>query len=132
VRGSIWRGLNGDIGKNFKKNQELTWWSVTSCSLSVDIIKDFLASETTSTIFMIEVVHGKNIAGYTNYSNEDEVLLSPGILLRVAANPLNHPGGLCLVHLIEMCDDRDEQLPSSMAAMHVSPRSADEDTFSEY
>jgi hypothetical protein len=132
VRGSIWRGLSGDVGKNFKKNQELTWWSVTSCSLSVDIIKDFLVSETTSTIFMIEVAHGKDISGYTNYPAEEEVLLGPGTQLRVAANPLNHPGGLCLVHLIEMCDDSGEQLPSSMAAMQISRTSSDNSTFSEY
>jgi hypothetical protein len=132
VRGSIWRGVRSDIGKDFKKNQELTWWTVTSCSWSVDVIKDFLASETTSTLFMIEVENGKHISGYTNYPNEDEVLLSPGIQLRVAANPLNHAGGLCLVHLIEMCDDSDEQLSSSMGAMHGSPRSAGKGTFSEY
>jgi len=132
VRGSIWRGVPGDIGKDFKKNQELTWWSVTSCSLSVDIIKDFLASETTSTLFMIEAVHGKDISGYTNYSIEDEVLLCPGIQLRVAANPLNHAGGLYLVHLIEIYDDSDEQLSSSMAATQVSPKSADKSTFGEY
>jgi hypothetical protein len=132
VSGSIWRGVHGDIGKDLKKNQEFTWWGVTSCSLSVDIIKDFLASEKTSTLFMIEVVHGKDISGYSNYSTEDEVLLSPGIQLRVAANPLNLAGGLYLVHLIEMCDDSDEQLSSSMTAMNVSPRSTDKSTSGEY
>jgi hypothetical protein len=132
VKGSVWRGVHGDIGKILKKNQELTWWGVTSCSLSVDIIKDFLAAETTSTVFMIETAHGKNISGYTNYSTEDEVLLSPGIHLRVAANPFTHPGGLNLVHLIEVCDDNEEQLSSSMSEIHELPRSVEQDTSSEY
>jgi hypothetical protein len=81
---------------------------------------------------MIEVVHGKDISGYSNYSTEDEVLLSPGIQLRVAANPLNLAGGLYLVHLIEMCDDSDEQLSASMTAMDVSPRSTDKSTSGKY
>ena len=59
---------------------------------------------------MIEVVHGKDISGYSNYPIEDEVLLTPGIQLCVAANPLNHVGGLCLVHLKEVCDASDEPL----------------------
>ena len=110
VKGSIWRGVHGDIGKDLRKNQDLTWWSVTSCSLSVDTIKEFLASEAASTLFMIEVANGKDISAYTNYPSEDEVLLRPGIQLRVVANPLNLADGIYLVHLIEVCDDNKEQL----------------------
>jgi hypothetical protein len=81
---------------------------------------------------MIEAIHGKDISGYTNYSIEDEVLLCPGIQLRVAANPLNHAGGLYLVHLIEIYDDSDEQSSSSMAAIQVSQREPGKGTFSKY
>jgi hypothetical protein len=132
VRRSVWRGLLGDIGKNCKKNQELTWWGVTSCSLSMDTIKDFLVSEQASTIFLIEAVHGKDISDYSNYPNEDEVLLGPGIHLRVVTNPLDHPGGLTLVHLVEVCDDSDEQSSLSMNTMHTLPRSPDNAISSEY
>jgi hypothetical protein len=132
VKGSVWRGVHGDIGKDLKKNQDLTWWSVTSCSLSVDTIKDFLASETASTLFMIEVAHGRDISAYTNYPTEDEVLLSPGIQLRVAANPLNLANGIYLVHLIEVCGDSDEQLSSSLAVRNLSASSTDNDECGEY
>ncbi len=47
VRKCFWRGVNGDISKNFKKNQELTWWGVSSCSTSVDVIKHFVDTNAT-------------------------------------------------------------------------------------
>jgi hypothetical protein len=122
VRRNIWRGVVGDIGMKLKKNEELTWWSVTSCSLSMDVIKDFLAFEKTSTLFLIEAVNGKCLSGYTNYLNEDEVLLAPGTQLRVMANTLNHPAGLSIVHLMEVSED---QLASPMAEMHESLKVTD-------
>jgi hypothetical protein len=132
VRRNIWRGVLGDIGPNIKKNEELTWWGVSSCSLSVDVVKDFLPSETRSTLFLIEAINGKDVSRYTNYPTEDEVLLCPGIQLRVVANALDHPGGLNIVHLAEVSDDREEQLSSAMATMSVLPESAVKDASGEY
>ncbi|CAF5024153.1 unnamed protein product, partial [Rotaria magnacalcarata] len=34
VKEAVWRGVPNDIGKNFAKNQIVTWWSVNSCSSS--------------------------------------------------------------------------------------------------
>jgi hypothetical protein len=132
VKKNIWRGVIGDIGKNFKKNEELIWGSVTSCSLQIDTITNFLASETTLTLILIEAVHGKYVSGYTNYPNEDEVLLGPGTQLRVVSDGLDHPGGINVVHLLEISEDSDEQLPSSMIAMYLLPKSIDKSAFSEY
>ncbi len=132
VRKNIWRGVIGDIGKNLKKNEKLTWWTVTSCSLSIDVIKEFLASQTKSTLFLIEAVNGKYIADYTNYPNEDEVLLAPGTELRVVANVLDHPGGLNIVHLAEITEDNDKQFHSTITEMHISPKSTDKSIHSEY
>ena len=92
VRRNIWRGVIGDIGHDLKKNEELTWWNVSSCSLSVDVIKDFLSFQNRSTLFLIEAVHGKDISRYTNYPNENEVLLGPGVQMRVVADALDHAG----------------------------------------
>nr|ACD54748.1 ADP-ribosyltransferase 1-like protein [Adineta vaga] len=108
VQRNIWRGVIGDIGKDLKKNELLTWWNVSSCSLSVDVIKDFLSSETSSTLFLIEAVHGKDISLYTNYPDEEEILLAPGIQLRVIANAVNLPGGLNVIHLAEVNDDNHQ------------------------
>ncbi|CAF1192806.1 unnamed protein product [Didymodactylos carnosus] len=131
-RRNIWRGVPSDITKNFKKNQELHWWAVSSCSLSMDVIKDFLSRDTISTLFLIQAVNGKNITGYTNYPNENEVLLGPGTHLRVESIALDHAGALHVVHLAEVNDDSDTQLPSAMAAVYITPKSSNEGASGEY
>ncbi|CAF5010101.1 unnamed protein product, partial [Rotaria sp. Silwood1] len=52
VKKNVWRGVTGDLSKHFRKGKELIWWSVSSCSPSVDVIKTFL--DNNSTLFMIE------------------------------------------------------------------------------
>jgi hypothetical protein len=118
IQGNVWRGIDGDISRNFKKDQELTWWSINSCSSSVDVIKNFLGSN--STLFLIEVVNGKKITGYTNFSTENEVILGPGTRLCVVTDPLDHPT-LHVVHLRELSDGTEQQLASSVANMTLTP-----------
>jgi hypothetical protein len=130
--GNIWRGIEGDIGKACKKNQDLIWWSVTSCSKSVGTIKDFLPVGKISTVYMIEVVNGIDISSYTYYPNEEEVLLSPGTQLRVVADPLEWFGGLYLVHLKEICENSDGRFSTSPSVMLDSQRSLERSTSGEY
>ncbi|CAF4859504.1 unnamed protein product, partial [Rotaria sp. Silwood2] len=78
VKEAVWRGVSLDIGKNFTKNQIVTWWSVNSCSSSVNVIKNFLGKNKNSTLFLIEAVNGKKISGYTEYETEDEIILRMG------------------------------------------------------
>ncbi|CAF3946251.1 unnamed protein product [Rotaria sp. Silwood1] len=92
VKGAVWRGIPFDIGKNFTKDQMLTWWSVSSCSLSVGI----------------------QISGYTGYENEDEIILRMGSRFRVKSNPLDLSYGPLVVHLIEIDDNNDQTLISVM------------------
>src|ERR1700722_17056089 len=97
VKKNIWRGVSSDISKQFKKKQEVIWWSVSSCSTSVDVIKNFL--DMNSTLFLVEAINGKDVSVYTNYPNEDEVLLIPDTRLRLSSYALDHAGGLHIVHL---------------------------------
>jgi len=131
VRGVAWRGVPLDIGKNFMKNQIVTWWSINSCSLSVDVIKDFLDENEKSTLFLIEVVKGKQISGYTELENEDEIILRMGTELRVKSNALDHPHGSHVVHLIEIDGDTDEPLAPVVNAMHVTPKPPNPGTVSK-
>ncbi|CAF4458792.1 unnamed protein product, partial [Adineta steineri] len=39
---------------------------------------------------------------------EDEVILMPGTMFEVVSNPLNHKGGLNIIHLKEINDDDDD------------------------
>jgi len=105
VKEPVWRGIPLDIGKSFTRNQMFTWWSVSSCSSSVNVIEQFLQDATSSTLFLIEVVNGKNVSGYTHYETEDEVILKFGTEFRVKADPLKRPDGSHTVHLIEIQND---------------------------
>ncbi|UJR24492.1 hypothetical protein I4U23_005867 [Adineta vaga] len=109
VKEIIWRGIPEDIGKHFIKNQLLTWWSINSCSSSVNVIKHFLGDNQKSTMFLIEALKGKKVSGYTEYENEDEIILSMGTQFRVKSNALDHPNGSYIVHLIEINDDEDNE-----------------------
>jgi hypothetical protein len=109
VRGNIWRGAIRDITKNFNKDDEFTWWNISSCSTSVSVIKNFLGPN--STLFLIEAHSGKDISRYTNYPTENEVVLCPGTRFRVVSDALEQQH-LHLVQLREINDDTEETLTS--------------------
>lgn len=129
VKGSLWRGIPGSVNGNFRKDQELTWWSISSCSTSLTVIKNFLGSETNSTMFMIEAVNGKDVTGYTNFPTENEVLLGLGTQLYVKDDALKL-GGLNIVHLVELSEDGDtaKKLPKTLAKLDLKPKSSEKAT----
>jgi hypothetical protein len=100
----LWRGVPLDIGKNFTENQIVTWWSISSCSLKVDVIKNFFGNTKNSTLFLIQAVNGKKLSGYTVYEKEDEVILRMGTQFRVKGKPLEQSKGSYIVHLVEIDD----------------------------
>jgi len=109
VKESIWRDVPLDIGKNFTKNQIFTWWTVSSCSSSVNVIETFLQNKSNSTLFLIEAVNGKNVSGYTEFG--------------VKANPLKRVDGSHIVHLIEINDEDDRQpLLTPVAIRNIQKR----------
>ena len=120
VKEVVWRGVSLDIGKYFTKNQVFRWWSVNSCSSSVDVIKNFLGTNKASTLFLIEAANGKKISGYTEFENENEVILRMGTKFRVKNNTLDHPDGSYVVHLVEIVNENDELRASAMVNMHVT------------
>ncbi len=111
VKGVVWRGVSLDIGKNFTKDQIVTWWSINSCSSSINVIKTFLENNQSSTLFLIEALNGKKVSGYTMYPNEDEVILKMGTRFRVKADALDQSPsqdqsyGSYVVHLVEVDDN---------------------------
>jgi hypothetical protein len=109
LRANVWRGVTRDIARNYKKDDEFTWWSISSCSTSVNVINDFLGPN--STLFLIEAVNGKAISSYTNYKGENEAVLCPGTRFRVVTDALDRPP-LHLVHLREVSDDITYQAPT--------------------
>ncbi|CAF1449322.1 unnamed protein product [Rotaria sordida] len=120
VKEAVWRGVPLDIGKNFTRNQIVTWWSISSCSSSVKIIENFIGNGKNATLFLIEAVNGKKISGYTEHEYEDEVILRMGTEFRVKANTLNHPNGSHVVHLIQIDANNAQPLASAMNEMQLA------------
>ena len=88
AKGTVWRGVPFNIGMTFTKDLLFIWWTISSCSSSLDVIKTFLQNKNDSTLFLIEAINGKKVLGYTQYENENEVLLKFGTKFRVKADPL--------------------------------------------
>jgi hypothetical protein len=132
-RGAVWRGVSLDIGKKFTENQLVTWWTVNSCSSSVNVIKNFLGNRNNATLFLIEAVNGKKVSGYTEYESEDEVILRMGSQFRVNGTPLAQSNGSHIVHLIEVVDDDgdDKPLASTVKKMDVSETATNKGVFGE-
>ncbi|CAF3431676.1 unnamed protein product [Rotaria sp. Silwood2] len=129
VKGNIWRAVPGNLASKYKPNQLLTWWTISSCSTSADVVKAFLKSNQEATLFMIEAVNGKDLAGYTMYPDEHEVILGVGTQLRVKNVGFEH-NNLHLVVLVEIDDDDDNDddqtgLAAAMATTYVTPKSSE-------
>ncbi|CAF3168779.1 unnamed protein product [Rotaria sp. Silwood2] len=120
VKEVIWRGIPLDVGKNFTKNQIVTWWSINSCSSSVKVIEKFIGNGKNATLFLIEAVNGKKVSGYTEFETEDEIILRMGSQFRVKSDVLTQSNGSHLVHLIEIEDNDDQPLASAMNDMHLA------------
>ncbi|CAF1190529.1 unnamed protein product [Didymodactylos carnosus] len=128
VKGNVWRAVPGNVTSSYKTDRILNWWSISSCSTSVDVVKAFLKPDQEATLFMIEAADGRNLAGYTMYPNEKEVILGVGTQLRVKNIGFKH-GNLHVVHLEEIKDDNtdddddQEEVAAAISKIHVTPNS---------
>jgi hypothetical protein len=86
VKGNVWRGVYGDVTNKYQENQELVWWSIISCTSSLQAVKDSLSSDQEYTLFMIETTLGIDIHDYSADSSVQEVILPLGTQLRVISN----------------------------------------------
>ncbi|CAF4008339.1 unnamed protein product [Adineta steineri] len=106
VKGALWRGISLNIGKDFINNEIVTWWSVNSCSTSVKLSME------------------KSVSSYTEFENENEVILRMGTRFRVKGDPFDQSNSAHIVHLAEQDEDDDETPMSSMEKMSVTPKAS--------
>ncbi|CAF1344469.1 unnamed protein product [Rotaria sordida] len=119
----LWRGTTDDVNKNFINGSEIIWRSASSCSTTLNIIKDLLDNDTNATLFMIEAMTGRNLSGYTKYPDENEVLLGPGTRLNVENDDLKLSNGLKVVHLVEITNNNNEILPVATNTISITSKS---------
>ncbi|CAF4364089.1 unnamed protein product [Rotaria socialis] len=100
VSKNLWRGPDSDVD---------------SCASNVKVVKDFLGS--VPTLFMVEANNGKEISAYSNFPDEDDVILISGIRIRVVDDSLNHET-FNLIHLMELTDEDDCEVLLALEKKH--------------
>ncbi|CAF0973190.1 unnamed protein product [Adineta ricciae] len=84
----VYRGLRGDVSKEYTEGLEFVWASATSCSRSINMACNFFAnSNGECVLFQIDVQNGKDISAFSHFKLEEEVLLRPGTRFRVTKKP---------------------------------------------
>ena len=103
IRGTIWRGVRGDLSSSYKLGDTLTWWGFSSCTTSIGALtnEQYLGQSGTCTLFAIQCVNGKAVREHSYFKEEDEILLLPCTHLEVIGC-LNRQDGLNIIHLVEV------------------------------
>jgi hypothetical protein len=127
VKDTIWRGLPVDLTEKLQENEELILCSLTSCSLSADVIKSCLSSN--SVLCCIDPLYGKDVCHYTPHANDQEVLLRPGTRLRVKSKGLNNREHKFDISFEEISEISDENEPSDADAPMLSANGEDTSEF---
>ena len=92
----VWRAIQDDSGTLPDENEETIWWSMSSTSIVLNVVQMFLTD--TSTLFVIDAIHGKNISEYSAFPEEQEVILMPGTRLRVKSKSIHVVGSFSIIH----------------------------------
>ena len=104
---TVYRGVKLDLSAKFRKGDEPVWWSVTSTSTTMEVLqsKEFCGQDGLRTVFVVQAVHARDIAAFSAFAYEEELILLPGSQLAVKA-VVSMGGGL---HLVQM-DEIDEPM----------------------
>lgn len=104
---TVYRGVKKDLTAKYNKDSEgaeVTWHSFTSCTRKLGLMDDpnFCGTSGKRTIFSVHLTQGQGryIAPYSNFPNEEEVLLPPGCRFRIES--VTQQGDLTIVQLEEV------------------------------
>lgn len=99
----VWRGVREDLSADYPKGREFAWWAFSSCTASMSVLEspNYLGKSGARTIFSIQTTGGKYIRAHSYFENEDEILLPPGIYLKVI-DVLSPADGLHIIQLREI------------------------------
>jgi hypothetical protein len=98
---TIWRGVKGDLSAQYNKDEDIIWWGVSSCAISLSVIEQFIGQNGTRTIFSIEAINAKFIREHAYFKEEDEIILPPGTHLKVI-DKMQPAKDLTIIHLREI------------------------------
>lgn len=99
----VYRGMHRNYGDAFPLGESYCW-QFMSCTTNFSTLADFLGTGGNGTFFGIKCYSGKKIANHSAMPDENEVLLMPGVHLRVMAH-LQQTTGLIMIQIEEIPDD---------------------------
>ncbi|CAF1590525.1 unnamed protein product [Rotaria magnacalcarata] len=99
----VYRGVNDNLKERYTKGTIVVWWVFSSCTACIEVLENeaFLQKEGKRTIFNIKSDSAKDIQRYSQFDNEDEILLLPGRVSKVMGY-LQNSDGLCTIQLKEI------------------------------
>jgi hypothetical protein len=98
----VFRGIKGDLRKDYKTGKTIIWWGFSSCTRTMNVLSNpqFLGSTGARTLFTIECQSGRDIQQHSDFQEEDEILLPAARQFEVMSC-LEQGSDLVLVHLKE-------------------------------
>jgi hypothetical protein len=104
TKATLWRGVNYDDTLTYVDDDVHIWWSVNSCSMNPNSVRQFLGES--GTLFAVDAIHGKDISALSAIPDEQEVVLMPGTRVRRRYESLNFIDRLFVLHLEEVNPQR--------------------------
>jgi hypothetical protein len=123
IQDRVWRGVNGDISKQYLKGTIHIWWGASSCSDEVMVTDTFLDKTTPRTLFNIKCYNGKTIQNHSKYPNESETILLPGTYIKVTSQS-NPAANFHIVQCEQIEPTSAEEVANSLAAAGVAATSS--------
>lgn len=105
--GTFFRGIRADLSQSYYTDRRFFWWAFTSCTVDGDALKGddgFLGEYGSRSLFTVTSKHGKDIAAYSAFQAEAEVLLLPGFQYKVENRMDVHGSSGMVLYLIKEQD----------------------------
>lgn len=115
----VWRGVTLDLSHEYQEGQVIVWRSLSSCTESISLLQSdqFLGQNGKRTLFSIECCRGKQLAAYSAYPDENEIVLLPGTQLLVVST-VEPAADLHIIHLREILPE-PPRLPIPMTDYEI-------------
>lgn len=78
----LYRGVALDLSSQYKKDTQVTWWAVSSCTPSLSVANSFSGGSKRS-LFEITPRTSVGIKALSEYKDEEEFILPPGTQFKV-------------------------------------------------
>ncbi|CAF3790148.1 unnamed protein product [Adineta steineri] len=115
---TVWRGVPKDVTEYYREGDEMTWRSLISTTSSFNILQSpmYLGREKVETIFQIKTRNGKSIREHSHLESEEEILLLPGIVLKVMGTS-KQGDGIHIIHLHEVPLYKDQEMNETSSSI---------------